>query len=272
MVITSRQNPLIKKFRKPEKDLFVAEGEKLISEAINAGFVPLHILFTEKKHSTLNRLKETMNFKPSLTGLNINCDVITSELSEYISDTKSPQGVFALFGKVTQMLAGFAFADAPFMILDGVQDPGNVGAIIRSCEAFGFFGIVLSEDCADIFSPKVIRAAAGSVFRLKHNRTKLTELIPRLKKAGITIYGTALDKNAVSVKEVVFSEKCAIIIGNEGRGISSEVLPLCDSKIYIPIKGAESLNASVAAGIFWYEAMRKQTAKTIREQVSAEVK
>jgi len=228
-MITSRQNQVIKQFRAPPKTVFVVEGEKLIAEAIAAKFVLMHCLFTEKYAGKFHG------------------EVITAELSEYICDTKSPQGVFAMFERKQ---ASFESQNAHrIMILDSIQDPGNVGAIIRSCEAFGFDCVMLSNDCADVFNSKVIRASAGSVFRLPCIYAKL----PELNLKDFTVYGAALDKDAISLKQAKFSGKAAIVIGNEGRGISDEVLALCDHKLYIPIKGAESLNASVAAGIICYE-------------------
>jgi TrmH family RNA methyltransferase len=234
--ITSRQNAVIKKFRSP-CDSIVVEGKKLIYEAISAGFVIEHLLFTEK--SRVNDLPQLKAF------------VITSQLSEYISDTKSPQGIFAMFARPQSALK---INDAALLaVLDDVQDPGNVGAIARSCEAFGFSGIILSDNCADMFNRKVIRAAAGAVFRLPHLRGNLREILPRLKQSGFTLYASGLDDTAVSLANVVPSAKTAVVIGNEGSGICDEVTALCDCKLYIPIKGVQSLNAGVAAGIIFYE-------------------
>jgi TrmH family RNA methyltransferase len=236
-MITSRQNSIVKQFRKPV-NAFVVEGEKLINEAICAGFEPLHILYTERFEGA---------FAAKLT----ECFVISSDLSEYISDTKSPQGVFAMFAYKSD---SSDFAEARrVMLLDNVQDPGNVGAIIRSCEAFGFDGIVLSDNCADVFNSKVIRASAGSVFRLPSVRGKLADKTAELITGGFTVYGAALDESAVPLRGCTPAEKAAVVIGNEGKGISEEISALCNYRLYIPIKGAESLNASVAAGIICYE-------------------
>jgi TrmH family RNA methyltransferase len=145
------------------------------------------------------------------------------------------------------------------VIFDGVQDPGNAGAIIRSCEAFGFDCAIFSNDSADVYNPKVVRASAGSAFRLPELRGNLCELIPKLKQvggdccAGFTVYAAALDENATPLRNIEKTEKIAVVIGNEGRGVSDEIAALCDRKLYIPIRGAESLNASVAAGIICYE-------------------
>jgi len=241
MIITSRQNAIIKAFKKPE-GAFVVESEKLIREAVAAGFVLQHLLYTEKS-------------RMNLPGIGI-----TPDLSEYISDTKSPQGVFAMFER--REYSGFEFTAATrVMLLDGIQDPGNVGAIIRSCEAFGFDCVICSRDCADVYNSKVIRASAGSVFRLPSVKRDLYEAISELKRANFKIYAAALDEDAVPLRQLstvncqlsTDDSQLSTVIGNEGRGVSQSVMELCDSKVYIPIRGAESLNAAVAAGIIAYE-------------------
>ncbi|MCL2634581.1 MAG: RNA methyltransferase [Oscillospiraceae bacterium] len=230
MIITSRQNPIIKQFRSCDRDCFVVEGEKLVNEAIEAGFEPVRVLVTQKNIGKLSGV------------------VITDELSEYISDTKTPQGIHVLFRRKAQQYGFHPLRRV--IVLDNVQDPGNVGAILRSCEAFGWDCVILFGSGVDVFSGKVIRASAGSVFRVPvYNGDAVSDL----KEAGFTIYATVLDEEAQPLNKTVFAEKSAVVIGNEGRGISKEVISLCDKKIYIPIKGAESLNAAVAAGIICYE-------------------
>ncbi|MDR0222853.1 MAG: RNA methyltransferase [Oscillospiraceae bacterium] len=239
MVITSRQNPLVKLFRVHGGGVFAVEGAKLISDALDAGFKPLGALFTAKAAEKYRKLSARMSFS-----------VISEAVSGYISGTETPQGAFALFGKKND---AFEFADARRLILlDGVRDPGNAGAVIRSCEAFGFDGIIFSGDCADIYNGKVIRSSAGSAFRIPNTRGKLPEIIPRLKDAGFAVYAADSKKGAVPVRGAAFAEKAAVVIGSEGRGVSDGVLALSDERIRIPIKGAESLNAAVAAGIICY--------------------
>ena len=239
-VISSRQNNLIKQYKKSD-DYIKVEGVKLIHEALSAGLKPVMVFSTlkaAKKYSDLfTRLKAV---------------VINEDLSEYISDTKAPQGFFAKFERPQPNLSLLDTANT-VCLSDGIQDPGNIGAIVRSCEAFGIDTVILSSNSADVYSPKVIRSSAGSVFRVQTIRCTLTETIPMLKQAGFTVWGAALDENAVSLREAVFTPKSAVVIGNEGQGISKEVSDLCDYKLYIPIKDAESLNAGVAAGIILYQ-------------------
>jgi len=139
--------------------------------------------------------------------------------------------------------------------LDNLQDPGNVGAIIRSCDAFAVDALLLSENCADINSPKVIRSAMGSAFRLPVCRGGLVESLRELKEKGFTVIGADLNDSAEKLGSFAFPEKCVVVIGGEGAGISAEVMNICDRQVYIPIKNAESLNAAVAAGIIIYELM-----------------
>jgi TrmH family RNA methyltransferase len=235
IMITSRQNSLVRQFRASGDFVFV-EGAKLINEAISAGFVPIHVLCTEKARLSLGD----------------GATLITPDLSEYISDTKSPQGAFALFErKVTPV--DFARARR-VMLLDNVQDPGNVGAIARSCEAFGFDGLVLSQNSADLLGRKVVRASAGSVFRLPSVRGVLTDIILQMKHAGFKLYAADLDESAVPLRQLsAVGCRLSIVTGNEGQGVSDAVRALCDGSVYIPIRGAESLNAAVAAGIICYE-------------------
>ncbi|MCL1823247.1 MAG: RNA methyltransferase [Oscillospiraceae bacterium] len=261
-IITSRQNPKIARFRalmnnrkaRLDSGEFAVEGGKLFHEAVNSGLKPLHLLISEKFSEKNN------NFCKTASNL-CNIDIISTDLAEYISDTKSPQGVFFTlsvkslldkFSKLTTIINDTA-NKSRLIILDGVQDPGNVGAIIRSCDAFGIAGLILSETCADITSPKVIRSAMGSVFRLPVVREDLTQIITLLKEKGYMVAGADLNENAKNLKDFAFPGKCAVVIGSEGAGISGEVKSLCDDLIYIPIQNAESLNAAVAASVIIYE-------------------
>jgi TrmH family RNA methyltransferase len=259
MMITSRQNPKVSLMRnlmrsrkaRLEAGLFAVEGEKLFHEAVSSGLKPENIIVTEKFSQKSN------NFCQKAANL-CNIDIISDDLAEYISDTKSPQGVFfslALLDKFSNMSTIYNStgklpgANWRIVALDGVQDPGNVGAIIRSCDAFGADALLLTGDCADINSPKVIRSAMGSAFRLPICRGEIAEL----KDKGFAIIGAALNENAEELAGFSFPQKCAVVIGSEGAGLSPQVNALCDKKVYIPIKNAESLNAAVAASIIIYE-------------------
>ena len=258
MVISSRKNEnvciireLIKsaEYRR-ETDMFAVEGDHLCGElaACENCSTLEYFLYTEKAAQrypeTVRRAMEKAFFSA----------VITEELSEYISDTKSPQGLFAAaerFGKEIPENA------RRLVVLDGVGDPGNVGTIIRPAEALGFDGVIFTGACADRFSPKTLRASMGSVFRMpSHYPSDMAALKKRLSLSGFTLYGAMLDENAARLGAETFPEKTAVVIGSEGAGISPEIAALCDKKLYIPISGAESLNAAIAAAIIMWEVTR----------------
>ncbi|MCL2109781.1 MAG: RNA methyltransferase [Oscillospiraceae bacterium] len=254
-IIISRQNPKVALFRnllqsKKARDgagLFVAEGEKLFFEAVNSALSPKEILITEKFSKNNSKFHE---FAINLC----NIDIISDDLAHYISDTKTPQGVFftlALLDKSVNMTTIYN-SGSRIVALDNVQDPGNVGAIIRNCDAFGVDAVLLGDTCADIHAPKVVRSAMGSAFRLPIHRADLPEQLLQLKQHGFAIIGAALSEAAKDLASFKFPQKSAVIIGSEGAGISGGVAEICDEKIYIPVKNVESLNAAVAAGIILF--------------------
>lgn len=252
MIITSRQNPEVKRFRElirlGDAEFFAVEGAKLIADALDSGFEIEAAAFTPKAAE---------KYADIFGRIPCRISVINYDISEYISDTKTPQGAFALFKRRDKRNPLFSECRR-LILLDGVRDPGNVGGIARSCEAFGFDGLILSCDSADLFGSKAVRAAAGSAFRLPSVRGDLTAVIPELKQSGFVVYAADLDKEALPLNQVVFAERSAVVIGSEGEGISRAAAGLCDSKIYIPIKGVRSLNAGVAAGIVCYAASGKE--------------
>ncbi|MCL2637061.1 MAG: RNA methyltransferase [Oscillospiraceae bacterium] len=263
-MITSRQNPKITHFRALMRDRkarlehgqFAVEGEKLFDEAVSCGLTPQNILITEKfSQKNANICEKAANL--------CNIDIISTDLAEYISDTKSPQGVFFSlelldkFSKLSTLIYSTKNS-TKIIALDGVQDPGNVGAVIRSCDAFGVSALLLSDNCADIHAPKVIRSAMGSAFRLPVHRGNLAEMLAELKQNGFAVIGAALNERAEKLGSFEFPEKSIAVIGGEGGGISAEVLALCDKQLYIPIKNAQSLNAAVAAGIIIYEQQKEK--------------
>ena len=251
MELTSRKNDTVRRFRELSRDkklraelsAFVIEGDHLCGEAAASGMEISFALLTERARAKY----------PEASGRLLACAkahaVITDDIAEYISDTKSPQGLFA----EVRMPREQALPAGRLVILDGVQDPGNVGTIIRTAEALGISGAVLSQDCADIYSPKTLRASMGSVFRLPCVTADLVQTIGALREDGYTVYGAMLDESAQRLGEIRFCERSAVVIGSEGRGISEQVRAACSGGLYIPITGAESLNAAVAASIILWE-------------------
>lgn len=171
------------------------------------------------------------------------------------SDVETPQDV--IFSCVQPQWTTAALeGKQQLILLDGLQDPGNLGTILRTAEAFALGAVVLCEGCADPFSPKVVRSTMGAVFRLPCVAMPLAEAVAQLKEAGLSVYATALHADSVPLGQIPM-KKAAVIIGSEGRGVSQAALALSDQRVIIPMEGrAESLNAGVAAAIVIYEMSR----------------
>lgn len=251
MELTSRKNDTVRRFRelardrrlRTEQGVFVIEGDHLCGEAVSAGLEIGYALITEKARAKYPQAAESLIERAA------GYAVISEDIAEYISDTKAPQGLFA---EVSRRDGG-DIAGNRLVLLDGVQDPGNVGTILRTAEALGISGAVLSAGCADVYSPKTLRASMGSVFRLPCITCGIAEKITSLKSEGFAVYGAMLDETAQRLGEIKFPEKAAAVIGSEGGGISREVREVCTGGLYIPITGAESLNAAAAAAIILWE-------------------
>ena len=259
--ITSRENAGVKEYcklvtAKKQRDAagkFAAEGVRLTLEAFQNGVRIEKVFFTagaEKRYG--EKLFELLNS-------GIPAALITEEISRRMSDTDSPQGVFAVCKKLDKSLpAGKIEHEGVYAALCGLQDPGNIGTILRTAEAFGVRGVVLSTSCCDLYNPKVLRASMGTVFRLP---TRIAnDFCGQLKSfsaSGIPTYAAVVDDTARSVKDISFFGKGVAVIGNEGNGLDQEVADCCDVRMTIRMKGmTESLNAAMAAGILLWEMTR----------------
>ncbi len=234
---------LRKKSNRAEQKKFVAEGRKIVMEAFD--FVPQSIhsvvvseAFFEKEIEFVRRAE-------------IVCDkvmVVSEQIFADISDTDTPQGVLAVVRMPQEEFSADEKAK-DIVILDEVSEPGNLGTVIRTAEAFGFDGIYLMKGCADIFSPKTVRATMGSVFRMKFRTNCTSEDIKRLKEDGFSIVSTTPSGEDL-LESFRAPKKTAVVIGNEAHGICDDILEKSDFKVKISMDGlAESLNAAVAAGI-----------------------
>lgn len=254
MELSSRKNDAVRRFRELQRDkklrcaegVFAIEGDHLCGEAVQAGLDIRFAMLTERAMKKYPAAAERLMSSAGSYA------VITEDIAEYISDTKAPQGLFAEVVCATCT----DIPDGRLIILDGVQDPGNVGTIIRTAEALGIKGALLSDKCADVYSPKTLRASMGSVFRLPCISCGLPQTITSLKEKGYCVYGAMLDDTAKRLGEISFGERSAVVIGSEGQGISQEVRDVCTGGLYIPITGAESLNAASAASIILWELSR----------------
>lgn len=280
-VITSRENRWVKVFRAnlrgtgPAADEPIAvEGPKLIEDALSHGLVAEALMVSERGEASLERILRAAS--DSESGIERSHLLRTTDkIFATISGTESPQGVAALFRQPTwdfDSILGQASSDreAPrpgdiplVLVIASLQDPGNVGTVVRSAEAFGATGVITTRGTADPWSPKALRASAGSALRLPILRAVsaavlLTQL--RLSKIKIVTSGSAASKDPVSevTKMPNFCEPLAIFIGNEGTGVSPEIASAADFHISIPTRTVESLNAGIAASILLYEASRQR--------------
>ena len=241
MVITSLDNDRIKGYIKlkdrknrKKKNTFIVEGMHSVLEAYKKGMVVELIL------------KEDISLP-----LDVPYVYVTEEIIKKISDAVSPPDVLAL----CKMANDNVVLGEKILLLDGIQDPGNLGTIIRSAVAFNVDTICLSPDTVDIYNPKVLRSTQGMIFHTNIIIKSLKEIIPMLKEREIPIYGTRVDYGIdVSTLREKDRKKYALVMGNEGNGVSEEVLDMCDEYIYISMNpDVESLNVGVATSIILYE-------------------
>ena len=255
--ITSVQNPTIKRIKalkdkkaRVQQQQMLVEGEKLMIEAAHAGLMPEDVLIESSQAAKFSALAKEMEKYGARVYL------APRHVLEAACDTKTPQGACGAFS----MPVPFELKDAPerLVVLDGVQDPGNVGTIWRTADAAGLNGMLLAAWGADPFSPKVQRAAMGSGFRVPVRVCEnLAEELAVLRRAGYKVIVSALDGAPFYEGVPKHCEKFALVIGNEARGVSDEVSAVADVRLKLPMRGgAESLNAAVAAGIMMYELCR----------------
>ncbi len=266
--ITSRNNPTVKraaslkdkKGRESER-AFLAEGEKLTYEAIAEG-LPIERIFVSR--SKAERILACLH---KLDGNDIYREtpvlLLDDVVFEKISTENAPQGVIT----VIKYLDFFSQMDIIYkedfssdrcgrsIALCSVRDPGNLGSAIRSAVAFGTEQIILSADCADIYNPKTVRGAMGSLFRVRVTRVAdMHAYVKAMQANGRRVFAAELSEVGVSVTDAELGPLDAVIIGNEGHGVPKELSADCDGSVYIPIsEKTESLNASVAAAIFMWE-------------------
>lgn len=254
--ITSPQNQIIKKIKELQKKksvrksegLFVIEGIRGVKE-IPAGVKIKYLITTPEVEE-----KELGTIQPE------EWLEVSKEIYKTISDTQSPQGAMAVAYMPTYELNNLKIEKGHYIVLENLQDPGNLGTIIRTAHAFDFKGVFITKGSVDLYSPKVVRSTMSSLFHMPIIIDEEIETYMNfLKQKDVTLYTTALKSEAQPIYEVTFEEKAAIIIGNEGNGVSEAVLEKTEHTMIIPMPGgAESLNASVAASICMYEVTKKR--------------
>ncbi len=277
--VTSRQNGLVKDLRKafgqsePTSEGYIAvEGIRIIEEAIRSGLRFQAVFFSEAGTTQAARLLPQI-------GSQVEVLLLPDEVFVSAVNTESPQGVAALvklrpykFDDLMEQAGqglqskGSQSKDLLLVGVAGIQDPGNLGTVIRSAEAFGARAVLLGEKTVSHFNPKAVRASAGSLFREPLLRVKMAETIPLLKQQGVRVLATSSHKGK-PLHEADFTGEAMIVVGNEGAGVPAEILSLADELVNIPHSPrVESLNAGIAASILLYEAARQRKQKLTTDE------
>ena len=261
--VESRQNALVKALRlsfrsgRPGDDGFTAiEGPRILEEAIRSGLRFRAVFFRQSAEAQADRLL------PQLAA-EVETLILPDDVFDAAAATETPQGVAALVQFKDFDLDDVLRAPRPLVVaLAGVQDPGNLGTVVRSAEAFGANGLLLAEKTVSRFNPKAVRASAGSLFRLPVVTVKLAEAAAQLKERGLRLVATS-SHQGTPVDQAELSGALAIFLGSEGAGLPHNVTSLMDEVLAIPHSPrVESLNAGIAASILLYEAARQRQAKT----------
>jgi RNA methyltransferase, TrmH family len=243
--IESNKNPQIKQWKKlhtkKERDksrTFMIEGFHLVEEALKSDVVIQELI-----------ISESTNIPSGWNVDDLSITIVTEKIMQEISDTDTSQGVAAVC-KQYSVNEGGKFSR--LLLIDAVQDPGNLGTMIRTADAAGIDAVIIGEGSVDVYNSKVIRSTQGSIFHIPIIKENLHDTILKLKQNEIKVYGTSL-KNAVDYKQASIGNSFALIVGNEGNGVEPDLLEKTDQNLYIPIFGrSESLNVAVAAGILLY--------------------
>ena len=276
-IISSKDNKKIKYIRsllekgniRKKNHQFVVEGIKLTDEALECGKV-LEVVCAKRLYDEINSSDLSGNRLLAENDKNItnyvkkgsSLLVVSDTVFKSVSETKTPQGILAVVEMPDYGLLDKGFLEQAYtkngkiklLVLEDTADPGNLGTIMRTAEAAGVTGVIMGKGTVDIFNPKVVRSTMGSIFRLPFAYVEdLKETIKELKEQRISFYATHL-KGKKSYKDIKYSDRSAILVGNEARGLSNEVADLADIYVIIPMQGkVESLNAAVAAALMMYE-------------------
>lgn len=224
-----RWNKLHEKKGRDEAGRFLVEGDHLIAEALKAGVVET-IITDDAAYASFPHTVSVSS-------------AVMKKLSRNVSTVHHMA--------VCRMLEHPVTGHHRLLLLDGIQDPGNLGTLIRTAVSFSFDGIFLSLDCCDVYNEKTIRSTQGALFQIPLVRMDLENLVPSLKQEGVVVYATALDAS-IPLSQIMPNGKMALILGNEGQGVHPSLQQLADQRIRIEMEGFESLNVAVAGGIVMY--------------------
>lgn len=265
MYIAGRNNPKIKLFFKlsaskkarQETGLFVLEGARLCADALNewkSGKLNIYAAFASE--TALEKYADYIDLNLFSDEKSGKFFIVEENLCNKMSETQASQGIFMIAKMCNKALHPDCIKpDGKYLIMNNLQDPGNVGTILRTCDAVGIDGVVMTNNSCDLYNPKVIRSAMGSIFRLNvYTYSNFAETNEMFKSRGVKTMAAVIDKDAVSLDHVDFSGGTAVVIGNEGNGLSHEDAVLCNERITIKMHGnINSLNAAMAAGIILWE-------------------
>lgn len=241
-IITSKANSVVKNAKKLHqkkyrKSAYLIEGWHLFEEAVQAGVTIEKVFALESYRDQLAAFPQTI--------------WVSEEILLDLADTQTPQGIVAVIQKEEVGLPNLH--QGKYLFLEDVQDPGNVGTMIRTADAAGFTGVIVSDKSADIYSLKTLRSMQGSHFHLPIYRLPLTSFVEEAKKSDLPILATTLSRDSKDYRELSSLENFVLVMGNEGQGISSVMAESADQLVHISMKGrAESLNVAVAAGILMF--------------------
>lgn len=251
---------LEKKYRDRE-GLFRIDGVKLCLEAFEKK-ADVQLVFL--KQSSVPSFENIINNSPDVQAI-----VLEDTVFDKISEEKSPEGIICIvkhldnFKKIATIDNSASFFEEIVtdrtLILESLRDPGNLGTVIRSAAALNVKNIVISSDCADVYNPKALRASMGGVFGVRiYSVPCLTDVVHGIRERGGRVFAAALDRDAERLDRICLKKGDVFAIGNEGHGLSKELIGACDRSVFIPIcEGSESLNASAAAAIILWEMARQ---------------
>ena len=270
-IITSRQNTLVRnvcalseKKTRRESGLFRFDGIKLLGEAMSANIAIRQVFFNAETDGRAPEYIRSVRDELERGGAKV--VAVSASVFDKISEEKSPEGIVTVAEIPRELCRTYAQrSDLPspaerILVAESLRDPANLGTIMRSAYALGIDRLVLTDDCAEIYSPKTIRAAMGAAFRMSTLTVKgseLAEFIGLLRESGRRVYATALYENSKTLGDIELRACDCFVIGNEGHGLSDSAVRACDASVIIPMReDAESLNAAAAAAICIWETVR----------------
>jgi len=250
---------LLKKAKeRKEKKAFVVEGPRMVVEAPTESLKAVYVAESFEKNPENQNLLKELEKKCQDAGAVF--ETVADAVFKNVSDTQTPQGIMAVVAMPEYSFEQLLDGDKThLLILESIQDPGNLGTMLRTGEGAGITGVIMNKTTVDLFNPKTIRSTMGSIYRMPHYVTEdLSEILRVLKEKGISLYAAHL-KGEHYYTEEDYTSGCAFLIGNEGNGLSDEIANQADTYIKIPMEGqVESLNAAISATLLMYEANRQR--------------